>query len=349
MSSSLSSLFSVKRRKETEDVYRRLDERRSSLDLERAEAAREMRDRQTALISAEPLEMRRIEKIFSRNGVVIVKDCRRDASIDLPELASHESKIVEALKRLQINFTGDSNRKRKFQREEDVAFRFEEVASRCFGRLDIRLLGTRLVARRDAVVEEVIARLLGEDSGLVYAGLISSFAGSFNQLFHADGPHLFGPNHQLPPHAINVFLPLGDVTDELGPTEFFCQSHKLERAKRLGKCIDQVYQSPDQRTSLECLHRCIQLYGSAPVKPLLTERDILFYDFRTVHRGTENVGKETRRMLYLLYTKNWFKDHINFGQTSIFGDGAASAYKQQFEANAKDRYAPGFCHFETMK
>ena len=46
-------------------------------------------------------------------------------------------------------------------------------------------------------------------------------------MWHSDGPHLnkdFERRH-LPPHAVNVFVPLVDVTLSHGPTEFVPGSH----------------------------------------------------------------------------------------------------------------------------
>ncbi|OEU17928.1 hypothetical protein FRACYDRAFT_238358 [Fragilariopsis cylindrus CCMP1102] len=56
-----------------------------------------------------------------------------------------------------------------------------------------------------------------------------------HQKWHADGGHLFSqaqqdqllpPGFTLPPHCINVFYPLVDLTQENGPTEFRIGSHR---------------------------------------------------------------------------------------------------------------------------
>lgn len=42
---------------------------------------------------------------------------------------------------------------------------------------------------------------------------------------------------------------------------------------------------------------------------------------QVVHRGTSNVQADPsscRYMLYLMYTRPWFRDHMNFGDESIF-------------------------------
>jgi hypothetical protein len=58
-----------------------------------------------------------------------------------------------------------------------------------------------------------------------------------HQKWHADGGHLFSqaqqdqllpPGFTLPPHCINVFYPLVDLTQENGPTEFRIGSHRRD-------------------------------------------------------------------------------------------------------------------------
>ena len=40
----------------------------------------------------------------------------------------------------------------------------------------------------------------------------------------------------------------------------------------------------------------------------------------TVHRGVANVSQHSRPILYLLFCRPWFREHINFGSTSLFDD-----------------------------
>ena len=135
-----------------------------------------------------------------------------------------------------------------------------------------------------------------------------------HQKWHADGGHLFS-EHQLPegltlpPHCINVFYPLVDLTNENGPTEFRIGSHRRD--------------SGDRNTEFPLLCPA----GGA-----------VLFDYRIQHRGranlvvpspstdtssngnsnsdaintNNNADKENARpVLYLAYAKTYFKDHGN--------------------------------------
>ena len=54
--------------------------------------------------------------------------------------------------------------------------------------------------------------------------------------------------------------------------------------------------------------------------PQLKVGDLLLYDYRVCHRGTKNLSKsgKTRTMLYLLFARPWFKEHMNFGGEQLF-------------------------------
>lgn len=108
-------------------------------------------------------------------------------------------------------------------------------------------------------------------------GLIYSFPGSADQSFHGDGPHLY--NTQLPPHAINIFIPLTDITPELGPTEFIPKSHLLSHVSGINKMLESSLNLPKGEV----------------VSPLITCGDLLLYDYRTIHRGVRNITPATCR------------------------------------------------------
>jgi ectoine hydroxylase-related dioxygenase (phytanoyl-CoA dioxygenase family) len=159
----------------------------------------------------------------------------------------------------------------------------------------------------NSFIKPVVQSLLGDDAKLVYAGLILSFPGSADQPWHRDGTALFADNEfpigqTLPPYALNIFIPLDDVTSDVGPTEFCVGSHIREKAIEVMKEIE---------TGNEA--------GTTIIGPLLKMGDALIYDYRVCHRGTKNVAKKkTRPMLYLMYSRPWFYEHINFGDETLF-------------------------------
>ena len=297
---------------------------------------------------------------FARHGMLVIQCTEQEHfSVDVASIASTcielETRICARLRHLNVRFSGFSEMRKRdvaalLDDERQHSFKFSEVSSRCLGRLDIKLpaeVVQQHFSNQDAPWLSAVRAILGgeQDCHLAYCGLISSFPGSFSQPFHGDGPHLFGSSLQLPPHAVNVFVPLHAITEELGPTEFFPGSHKIDTATAIGRALA-TFSSLTQASSLKILENCMQI-GKVPVQPLLQpNRDILLYDYRTVHRGTSNKSlNTTRRMLYLLYTKSWFRDHINFGESSIFDDGASAALEAQREVNVSSTGScPGHEH-----
>ena len=231
--------------------------------------------------------------------------------------------------------------------DKNEIFRFREAASRCSGRTDVIFeltrdggpLGLSQKIIRNETVYPVVQNLLGaeDDDGvkLVYAGLIFNSPGSNDQPFHQDGVPLFPElpgaksteiQANMPPYAVNLFIPLEDSDGDVwrGPTEFIPGSHKWPEPDRQlervlgGKCSD---------------HKI--------VSPRLMCGDAVLYDYRVCHRGTSNLSgkygvcksedkqqskrhkkrgtarekKACRRILYLMYARPWYDDHVNFDYT----------------------------------
>jgi len=196
--------------------------------------------------------------------------------------------------------------------EQNHSFLYHEVASRCLGRLDIRYKMDEAPFNQNEVVSNefikpVVNSLLGKDAKLVYAGLILSFPLSADQPWHQDGTALFEDNEfpidqPLPPYALNIFIPLDDVTEELGPTEFCVGSHYRDQAIKVMKHLENGNET-----------------GANVVGPLLKTGDALIYDYRVCHRGTQNLSRgKTRPMLYLMYARPWFNEHVNFSEEKLF-------------------------------
>jgi ectoine hydroxylase-related dioxygenase (phytanoyl-CoA dioxygenase family) len=147
---------------------------------------------------------------------------------------------------------------------------------------------------------------------LVYVGLILSFPGSEDQPWHQDGMPLFSEDDfdssDLPPYALNIFLPLTDqdMSVEVGPTEFIPGSHIMTEQQAMS-----IVEGSEQTGPLTV------------VSPVVRSGDALIYDYRVCHRGTSNLthvcdqGK-VRKILYLMYARPWFKEHLNFGTENLF-------------------------------
>ena len=98
---------------------------------------------------------------------------------------------------------------------------------------------------------EVCRSILGDDMQCIAMGCMLSMPGSDAQPMHQDGPHMNADEYDkqekrrvdaeakgskskqsrnvqhLPPYAINVFVPLVDITVENGGTEFWLGTHRL--------------------------------------------------------------------------------------------------------------------------
>lgn len=168
-----------------------------------------------------------------------------------------------------------------------------------------------------SLIDNLAASVLhgAEEPKKVYAGWIFSFPNSDDQPWHQDGSPLFEKGTEdLPSYAINVFCGLHDTQLlELGPTEFVAGSHHMEPETAMEKISEEV------------------------ISAVLGKGDILFYDYRICHRGTSNLstaasssGRDKvekgsddgtgliRKVLYLMYARPWFREHLNFGDESLF-------------------------------
>ena len=95
----------------------------------------------------------------------------------------------------------------------------------------------------------VVAKALGEPLTLLYSGVMFARAlqDAEPQGWHADGEQLC-PDVRLPPHCLNVFVPLVELTPENGSTEFCpgaavsqvvpCCAVKATRRSQASSCGD---------------------------------------------------------------------------------------------------------------
>lgn len=169
---------------------------------------------------------------------------------------------------------------------------------------------------------------------------------SCHQKWHADGGHHFSPDQlpeglTLPPHCINVFYPLVDLTEDNGPTEFRIGSHRRDDAK-----------SSKVEFPLLCPA------GSA-----------VLFDYRIQHRGRANVLESStpnpsttlsenmnsdiekaRPVLYLAYAKTYFKDHGNTRSgRRLVQDGSSSLWTTRTLEGRPIPYGKGFENYGSSR
>ena len=105
-------------------------------------------------------------------------------------------------------------------------------------------------------------------------------------------------------------VPLLQMTEQHGPTQFCMGSSNLagmEEQKELVKLRDErlrkhLYDQPDMELAND----------ETPCKymrtPVVSFGDVLLFDYQLVHRGGRNVSPDLRAMLYLTFSRFWYKD-----------------------------------------
>ena len=136
----------------------------------------------------------------------------------------------------------------------------------------------------------VVREILGKDAVLIHKGMFLSMPGSEKQNYHQDGTHL-SSQYQKPCHAINVFIPLVDLTLENGPTEFCLGSHILGHEGFDEKFVE---------------------------IPIVRAGTPVIFDYRLGHRGLANGSQTCRPIVYCTYAAaadgKEFRDSVNFSR-----------------------------------
>ena len=136
----------------------------------------------------------------------------------------------------------------------------------------------------------VVRTILGDDVVLIHKGCFLAVPGAEAQEYHQDGIHLTTQS-QRPCHAINVFVPLVDLTSRNGPTEFCLGSHVLGHE---GYDKDFV--------------EVPKVKAGTPV----------IFDYRLGHRGLGNSSHGIRPIVYCTYARaaqgKEFRDSVNFSR-----------------------------------
>ena len=276
----------------------------AAADVERGRAAAALA-LQTDMVIA-PCDKKLIPLVeeFYRDGLCLLKEGITPDQVEAAEdvVEKGYKHYMHAVKTLDLQ-----------EKLQDVGF--YEIKMRSAGRYDLQLPELSSPAfsflTTDAPWMPLVHALLGSDAVLTHFGCMLSFPGSAVQPWHSDGPHIRGcgeggaagyqekPDDEgdegeegdkstrtkpfvAPVHALNVFVPLVDLTTETGPTEFVPGTH-----------FDFDHKSE---------HRIITCdAGSA-----------ILFDYRLKHRGLGNRSQEDRPLLYLTYARPFWLDIYNF-------------------------------------
>ena len=101
-------------------------------------------------------------------------------------------------------------------------FGFKEIVQRHTGRFEMPYkMDNDLINQvsNNHTIRSLVEDILGADAVIINKSVVMCMPGAQNQAWHSDGSHVCVDKH-LPCHVLNVFIPLIDLTKELGPTEF---------------------------------------------------------------------------------------------------------------------------------
>jgi Phytanoyl-CoA dioxygenase (PhyH) len=191
---------------------------------------------------------------------------------------------------------------------------FQEIGSRGGQRFDLRLFNEDLLSMvRHSIVPLVRRRLhllLGVTSDEEFdfdVSVVYSKPGASYQGWHADGDHQRnradagwtkdGWQTQLAdPYAVCLFLPLIDLTNETGYTQFWPASHRSRSLAGFGRIAE---------------------LASLTYDAMLMAGDAVFYDYRLWHRGMPNTSDTLRPVLQIIFKRTWYVERANYGTEPI--------------------------------
>ncbi len=137
----------------------------------------------------------------------------------------------------------------------------------------------------------LLQQLLSPDCIVGSFGGVVSLPGAADQHLHRDFAEQLFPGTPLeplfPPYAVTLVVPLIDVDEVTGTTAVWPGSHRQRRA--------QDEYPPDEGRW-----------------PRMSQGDVLMMDYRLVHAGTANRSTLPRPILYIVYCRPWFRDHVNY-------------------------------------
>lgn len=160
---------------------------------------------------------------------------------------------------------------------------------------------------------------LGVDMTLYQVGSVIAESGAPAMYWHDDTEYLFSTGsfensgiagQDLLPYVATMFIPLLDATIDHGPTEFCLgSSHTTglpmrpyvmnETLTQEGSPFNEMAKFQFDRDTCPPEHWRVPLVGMG---------DAVISDYHIIHRGGPNMSPELRAMLYVVYSRGWFRD-----------------------------------------
>jgi len=201
----------------------------------------------------------------------------------------------------------------------------------------------KVLAHQDLVMNEDIMnillqpKMLGREMVLHSLGSAIAEPGAEAQRWHMDDVYLFDDlfhttglgGHDLPSHAVTMMVPLLNMTSNHGPTEFCMGSSFLAGLDAHSNFI---------KLKDESLRPLLRSYTNGFDKdfcphwriPQLNFGDMLLFDYSLGHRGGPNKSPDLRSVLYMTYSREWYKDKNFKRKMSYAGymNGWTALYEQ---------------------
>lgn len=197
------------------------------------------------------------------------------------------------------------------------AFHFKEICSRQVERFDLRLLDEEVknivesYLFSSAFIRDLILEALGGPEEVDFdLSIVYSRPGATHQGWHADGSHQNGGSDAgwdpsgwdaslSYAYAYCLFIPLIDLNDEVGFTQFWPGSHRSKDLTGFGKVAE---------------------LAQATFDGICSAGDCIVYDYRLFHRGMPNSSSSILRpVLQVIFKKKWYVEKSNYGVKSIRG------------------------------
>jgi hypothetical protein len=160
-------------------------------------------------------------------------------------------------------------------------------------RYDITLRMTGAFGRQEVFANPLLIRflepLLGPNLQLSSFTLVAAHPDAPEQHVHRDCEHLFaeaGVGPDLPVYAVNVAVPLIETGLEMGPTQVWPGTHRLNQGALVPPRGGLTY--------------------------AMQRGDCMLIDYRTLHSGGHNMSGRIRPISYMVYARRWFFDQVNF-------------------------------------
>ena len=161
--------------------------------------------------------------------------------------------------------------------------------------VDIKGAFNRAEIYANKAMTPILQSLLSDALRVASFGSVVALPDADQQAIHLDHPPLFGvADDGLPVYALTLVIPLVDLSPATGTTAIWEGTHRgQQRFDLLRRLMD----SPD--------------YSDASL-PMAKQGDAYLMDYRVIHGGMANRSDVARPILYIVYSRPWFRDGSNF-------------------------------------